>query len=119
MLEEVLTSFHQHGIEGLAISISATHMHLLARFPLEQRKPTLDERGLRTSAVDDPVRHFIGQIKQWSSKRLIREGLLEGGAWGRRGKIVPIRDRHHQLNTYRYIIAHRDAHAAVWTATSA
>ena len=118
VLEEVLKSFEQHGIEGLAVSVSPTHMHLLARFPLKRKQPTLDERELRTSAVDDPVRHFIGQIKQWSSKRLIREGLLDGGAWGRRGKIVPITHREHQVNTYRYIVAHQQMNAAIWTKTA-
>ncbi|XAL98179.1 hypothetical protein OT109_11280 [Phycisphaeraceae bacterium D3-23] len=116
VLEEVRQSFEQHHIEGLALSVSPTHMHLLAKFPMERKKPTLDERGLRTSSVDDPVRHLVGQIKQWSSKRLIRDGLLDAGAWGKRGKIVPITDRKHQVNTYRYIAAHQREGALVWSA---
>lgn len=75
----------------------------------------LDEYGLRTSSVDDPVRHVVGQLKQWSSKRLIREGLAEAGAWGKRGKIVPINDREHQVNTFIYICKHVDNGACLWT----
>ena len=91
------------------------HFHLLGRFPMNRRKPTLDERGLRTSSVDDPVRHIIGQLKEWSSKRLIREGLADTGIWAKRGKIVPIKDRKHQINSYHYILKHEREGAVVWT----
>jgi len=115
VIEEALLTFEKHNIEGLAISVSPTHMHILARFPMERRKPMLDEHGLRTSSIDDPVRHLVGHLKQWSSKRLIRDGHLDAGAWGKRGKIVPIKDRKHQINVYRYIRAHKDEDAAIWT----
>jgi hypothetical protein len=119
VVDEVQDSLARHGAEVIAISVSATHMHVLARFPLEG-KPTFDERGLRgerTSAVDDPVRHLMGLAKQWSSKRLIEDGLAaSGGVWAKRGKIVPIRDRGHQVNVYRYVLEHaRKEHAAVWS----
>ena len=117
--EEVRDSLIRHGAEVLAVSVSTTHMHVLARFPLEG-KPTFAERGLRgkrNSAVDDPVRHLVGLAKQWSSKRLIADGLaLPGGVWARKGKIVPIKDRAHQVNVYKYIIDHaRKEAAAVWS----
>ena len=108
-----------HEIEVLAVSVSAMHMHVLARFPLG-KKPTFSERGLqggRTSAVDDQVRHLIGIAKKESSKQLIAEGLVPaGGAWAKRGKIVPIGDRGHQVYVYHYILNHGPREgAAVWS----
>ncbi|MEM9415186.1 MAG: hypothetical protein AAGA29_06900 [Planctomycetota bacterium] len=115
VLDEIVESADRYDIELLATSVSAMHFHLLGRFPMGRRKPMLNERGLRTSSVDDPVRHLVGQVKQWSSKRLIREGLAEAGVWGKRGKIVPIKDRKHQLNTFNYILRHKQEGAAAWT----
>ncbi len=108
-----------HRLDVLAVSVSATHMHVLARFPSAQ-KPTFSKRGLRdnrTSAVDDPVRHLIGIAKKESSKALTRAGLaVPGGTWARRGKIVPIKDREHQVNVYRYILEHASKEdAVVWS----
>lgn len=115
VLQEALISAKKHKLELLVVSVSAMHCHLLAKFPMDLRKPTLDERGLRTSSIDDPVRHIVGQFKQWSSKRLIREGLVEAGVWAKRGKIVPIEDRSHQVNVFNYIKKHKEEGAAVWT----
>ncbi len=108
-----------HGIEVLAVSVSAMHMHVLARFSLG-KKPTFSKRGLRserTSAVDDQVRHLMGIAKKESAKRLVSEGLAKpGGVWARKGKIVPIRDRGHQVNVYKYILDHACKEgAAVWS----
>ncbi|MEO0586412.1 MAG: hypothetical protein AAF078_02120 [Planctomycetota bacterium] len=35
--------------------------------------------------------------------------------WAKRGKIKPIRDRAHQLNTYHYILNHQREDAATWS----
>lgn len=115
VLDEIVQSAEKHRVELLAISVSAMHFHLLGKFSMHRRKPTLDERGLQTSSIDDPVRHIVGQFKQWSSKRLIRDGLADAGLWGKRGKIVPIKDRRHQINTFKYICKHRQEGAALWT----
>jgi len=115
VLEEALVSGQKHVVVLLVVSVSAMHCHLLGRFPMKRRKPTFDECGLRTSSVDDPVRHIVGQFKQWSSKRLIREGLADAGVWAKRGKIIPIEDRTHQVNAFNYISDHVDEGAQVWT----
>ncbi len=116
--EELQDSLVRHGAEPIVISVSVMHMHVLARFPLEG-KPAFAERGLRgkpTSAVDDPVRHIMGLAKQWSAKRLIAENLTApGGIWAGKGKIVPIKDRSHQVRVYHYILNHGPKEkAAVW-----
>lgn len=100
-----------HHIKVLAIAVGATHIHLLARFPAKQR-PTDSIRGLRAS---DPVRHFVDIAKKESARQLSKAGLAEpGGVWSKRGKIVPLKDRQHQLNVYRYIIGHKREGAVVW-----
>lgn len=63
ILDEIIDSASKHCLELLAVSVSAMHFHLLAKFPMNRRKPTLDECWLRTSSVDDPVRHIVGQLK--------------------------------------------------------
>jgi hypothetical protein len=108
-----------HEIETLAVSMSAMHMHVLARFP-DGKKPPFSKRGVRngrTSAVDDPVRHYVGIAKKESAKSLTRAGLADsGGIWARKGKIVPIEDRAHQVAVYRYILNHGPREgAAVWS----
>lgn len=101
-----------HRIEMLAVCVSATHMHLLARFPMGQ-KPTSSRDGLRET---DPVRYFVGIAKERSSKALTRARLVQpGGVWAKRGKIVPITDRAHQLAVYRYIVEHERQGAEAWT----
>ncbi len=117
--EEIRDSLERHGSEVLAVSVCAKHIHVLARFPLEG-KPAFGERGFRggrTSATDDPVRHIMGLAKQWSAKRLIAEGLATpGGVWARKGKIVPINDRAHQVAVFKYILEHGPKEgAAVWS----
>ena len=115
-LLQVVASLQRYGVELLGASVSATHMHLLGRFP---EGPTPGESGLRgqrTSAVEDPVRHLVGKAKQWSAKQLAKQELVAGGrVWGRRGKIVRITDRAHQVRTVGYILKHAEEGAAVWS----
>ena len=111
-----------HAVEVLAVSVSAMHMHVLARFgdvPLKPRdgtdvvlKLTPSRGGLREK---DPARYFIAIAKERSAKSLAAAGLIRpGGIWAKRGKIVPVADRKHQLNAYQYILDHASEGAAVW-----
>ena len=103
-----------HSIEVLAISVSAMHMHVLARFvAVTEQKPTPSQGGLREK---DPARYFMAIAKERSAKALASEGIVNPGrVWAKRGKIVPINDRSHQLNVYRYILDHQNEGAAVWS----
>ncbi|MCL4197805.1 MAG: hypothetical protein KJZ69_09970 [Phycisphaerales bacterium] len=117
VLEEFRETLVAHDVRVIAIAVAATHLHVLAQLPARPSKPTFIERGLRrTSAIDDPVRHLMGIAKQWSAKRLVREGhVASGPVWGKRGKIVPIRDRRHQINVCNYVVQHAEEGAEVWT----
>ncbi|MEM6553349.1 MAG: hypothetical protein AAF750_14625 [Planctomycetota bacterium] len=100
-----------HGLQVIAIAVGGEHLHLLGKFPAPQ-KPTDSIRGLRAT---DPVRHFVGIAKKESAKALVRSGLTApGGVWAKRGKIVAVKDRTHQLNVFRYIAKHEREGAAVW-----
>jgi hypothetical protein len=105
-----------HELEVLAACVSRMHAHVLVRLPPSLRqKPTLSKRGLRASALDDPARHYLGIAKKESAKSMATEGLVSpGGVWARRGKIVRIRNRPHQVNVFYYILDHYHEGAAVW-----
>jgi len=103
-----------HSIEVLALAVSGRHMHVLVRFGgVELKKPTPHRRGLRER---DPARFYVGIAKERSSKALALAGLVKPGViWAKRGKIVPIKDRQHQLNVYQYILDHEQEGALVWS----
>ena len=114
VLSEFQQTLSDHEVRVIALAVSANHVHVLGQF-LSRSKPMLNQHGLRNSAVDDPVRHMMGIAKQWTSKRLIREGhFIRAPIWGKRGKIVPIHDRSHQVNVFEYIMRHANEGAAVW-----
>ena len=102
-----------HKLEVLAIAVTRVHVHVLVRMPGDQeKKPTASRRGLRER---DPARYYMGIAKERSSKSLVKEGLVAaGGAWAKRGKVKPIRDRKHQVNVFRYILDHLEEGGAVW-----
>ena len=110
-----------HGVEVLTVAVGACHMHVLARFgrvpdPLrdpKNPKPTPTRRGIR---YKDPPRYFVGIAKERSAKTLAAADLVKpGGIWAKRGKIVSIKDRQHQLRVYKYILDHEHEGAAIWS----
>ena len=118
---------HVHKIEVLALSIGGQHFHVLARFRKlsteqvtpDEQKPTDSIRGLPIGSAglreNDPARFYVGIAKKESAKVLSSLGLAPpGGVWAKRGKIVPIADREHQIRVMRYIIEHQQENAAVW-----
>ena len=86
---------HQ-GIEVLAFSLDAVHLHILGRFQ------------------DDTIRHVVGRAKKHAYHELRRAGH-GGKVWARRCRAEPILDRRHQVNTYRYILGHASKGAWVWS----
>ena len=115
-VDAIVAAMQFHEIELLVVSVSATHLHLLGRFPASvKKKPTVLDRGLRTSALDDPPRHYLGIAKKESAKALVVDGLVDsGGVWAKRGKVKPIQDRAHEVRVYGYVVAHLEEGAAVW-----
>jgi len=84
------------GMEVLAVSLDSHHYHLLAMFH------------------DDEVRGPVGRAKKNASHALTRCGLA-GTVWARKCRALPISDRRHQLNSFRYIVEHTKRGAWVWT----
>ena len=106
-----------HGLEVLAVSVGGMHLHVLARFGVPGMKPTASRRGLRHRDLKwaDPARYYLGIAKERSAKALAQQQLVKpGGVWAKRGKIVPVADRQHQVNVFFYIIDHLQEGAAVW-----
>jgi hypothetical protein len=79
----------------LCASVSRQHVHILAKVP-------------RTLA-----RQWSGLAKKhaWF---VARDAGWIGKMWGKRGKQLPVRDRAHQLNVHRYILAHSREGAWIW-----
>jgi hypothetical protein len=79
----------------IAIAVCGHHTHFLARMP-EAR-----------------VRVNTGAAKRHAWFELRKIGW-QGKLWAKRSKAVPIKDRKHQLNVYRYITNHAREGAWVW-----
>jgi hypothetical protein len=102
VLNALCASLEKWKIQLVVLSVDATHVHLLARFPLHN------------------PRHFIGVAKKESSAFLTRDhGFPSGGLWSRRCECVPIADREQQLSVVRYILRHQQQKAAVRLLTGA
>src|SRR5687768_3104336 len=92
-LRDKLTTF---GAWVLCLSVGGQHVHLLAKMP------------------PGPVpRRWVGLAKRQATFALKDRGWV-GKLWAIRGKVTPIRDRAHQENTFRYILAHAREGAWVW-----
>jgi len=84
-------------VRALALSVAATHVHLLAGLP----------------RLFDFDRKLVGACKTLSS-RAIRSDL-PGAVCSRGHTVVPIADRRHQLATFRYISQRQERSASLWT----
>jgi len=86
----------QLGAQVLCFNLGNTHVHVLAKMPIE------------------PVpRNWIGQAKMYSNMMGKKQGWT-GKLWAVRCKAARIRDRQHQLNTFQYILDHVREGAWIW-----
>jgi NAD(P)-dependent dehydrogenase (short-subunit alcohol dehydrogenase family) len=95
-LRERLTNL---GATVICVAVAGRHAHLLAKIPSEF------------------TRHWTGLAKRHACYVLRDTGWSGKSLWGKRGKWLPIRDRAHQLNVYRYILRHRGQGAWTWGVT--
>jgi len=83
-------------IPVIALSLDKRHYHILAKFP------------------DNKVRPVIGRAKKHAYHVLRNQGH-QGPVWGKRARVLPVRNRQHQVNVYHYIIDHQKRGSWVWT----
>jgi REP element-mobilizing transposase RayT len=98
VVRSVLTTCEAMGVKAIACTCGANHVHLLAKLPTTW--------GFEASLV----RALKGR-----SSRALTEGL-PGSVWSRGYKLVPVKDRAHQLNVYRYLTWRQERGAVVWDA---
>ncbi len=95
----VLQAIHEKltrlGILVAILAVGGRHAHLLVKLPPKQ------------------TRFLMGMVKRHATFRLREFGDKER-VWAERPKFVPIKDRTHQLNAYRYIADHVKEGAVVW-----
>jgi hypothetical protein len=85
------------GAQLIAISMSSTHAHLLAKMP------------------GGPIpRKWLGRAKKHATF-VAHEAGWKGLLWAARSKPNPIKNRQHQLNTFDYILRHAEEGAWVWS----
>lgn len=96
-LDTFIEKLLEKEIEVIVACLDDHHLHVLARFP---------DRG---------PRHWVGMAKKNAAfaVRAVEEGRA-GGIWSKKSKCEPVRDRAHQVNVVRYIVAHGRRGAAVW-----
>ncbi len=94
--EAILTKLIEQRAFVLCLAVAAQHMHVLAKL----------RRGQRP-------RMAMGMAKKHATFEVKRLGWT-GKLWACRGKEIPIGNRRHQLNAYRYILAHADQGAWIW-----
>ena len=82
--------------EVLGLALDAVHYHILVRLP------------------GSLARQLVGKAKKHAYHELVRQGHV-GKVWAKRCRVEPVRDRRHQVNTYRYIAAHAGKGAWVWS----
>jgi hypothetical protein len=80
----------------LCASVSGQHIHTLTKIPFRQGR----------------LWHGLAKRHVWFT---LRDRSWQGKVWGKRGKVVLINDRQHQLNAYRYILRHVEQGAWVWS----
>ena len=95
----------------------------LSVVPLPPSPPTgvggLCPAHWRADGLDPRPRYLIGKAKSWCSRHVKAAGLLQcpAGLFAKRGKIVPIESRRHQLAVVRYIRRHVNEGGAVQSLT--
>ncbi len=93
----ILRQLHSQNCQCLVISVSGMHAHLLVELPQDIKAQ----------------RQIMGRCKAHASKSI--KSILPGKVWAPAGKFKPIHDQQYQQNAYRYIMAHRDEGAWVWS----
>lgn len=95
----VVEKLEQQGAIVACIAVARQHVHVLAKLPPGKARAFM---GVAKKHV-----WFVLRDRGWAHK-----------VWGKRGKALPVRDRRHQLNVYRYIMDHEKEGAWVWTMLS-
>lgn len=93
--------------DGMTVLIAALddhHLHVLAEFPDHEPRRRLGWAKLyATKKVKEHLASANAHGDAVGFPLLLRLGE---GLWAKRGKIVPVRDRSHQLNVLTYIYEH-------------
>lgn len=93
--QAVRERLERFGALVVCLAVTGQHLHVLAKMPFDR-----DQQWIATAK-----RHAWFEMRDHGWK---------GKLWGQHGKRVVVRDRQHQMNVYRYVLAHRKQGAWVW-----
>lgn len=103
--KEFVQALIEREVEVSAFCVGAKHWHGKLRFRDAEK-----HRGQNRDA-----NRLIGQAKGKSARMMSRSGVVpEGGIWGAKCRVRPIKDREHSANVGKYIPAHARKGAAVY-----
>jgi REP element-mobilizing transposase RayT len=91
----IIESAGQHGYRINALSIAPMHAHLLIELP-------------RTGTVAE-----VGKLKRRASFAI--KDRMPGRVWAKGCGVKPIKDKSHLVNTFNYILRHKEQGAWVWS----
>ena len=106
-LDAVVECLSCDGVEVIVAGLDDHHLHLLGRF--RDRRPR--------ARLGWAKRHATKKVKEYVRTHggAVGFSLAPGeGIWAKKSKAEPIRDRGHQVNTFKYIVRHGKRGAAVW-----
>ncbi len=127
---QMACAFAHHDIDVREIMVDAVHYHVVAQFPpelldgIDAGSPGITIPGPlpnRTSARDDPPRHYVGIAKKRSAWALRNAKLVRpGGVWATRCRVVPVKSSAH-LNwlSTQYLPGHVRHGGVLWSQQSA
>ncbi len=133
----LVEALHYYQTELAELAVTATHLHVLARFPpdpemvaklLEQRQASPRFKTQSRSSPGDgwvgqvrnPLpRYYVGKAKSWCTTCFQKRGLAPcpprglGGLWAMRCGVEPVMGARHFERAVQYIRDHREKEGAV------
>ncbi|HVK18889.1 MAG TPA: hypothetical protein VM533_18305 [Fimbriiglobus sp.] len=94
--EALVEMFLRLEAQLLCLSMGGQHCHLLAKMPPGPVPKEWIGRAKKHS-------HFLANERGWTGK-----------LWAVGSKVIPVRDRAHQLNVFQYILRHSREGAWIW-----
>jgi len=88
---------NSQGYPPIVAAVDGRHAHMLVKLP--DHPPTM--------------RAIVGQAKRVASKSIRKQ--LPGKVWATGGKFKRIRDRQHQVNSFKYILYEQGPGAWAWS----
>ena len=113
VLDALVVRLHGLDVTVLALAVCRLHTHGLMRFPVRYQVdgvPGLCKQNALQDGRDPVPRHLYGLARKHAAMTVD----LKGRVWAKRPHFIPIRNRQHQVNVFRYVLDHLDEGGAIY-----